>query len=669
MCGIAGFLGRGRIDAGMVTAMIDPIAHRGPDDQGVWIDSECGIALGHRRLSIVDLSPQGHQPMASEDGRYLVSYNGEIYNHSALRAELAADGRLRAWRGQSDTETLVEAIAAWGLERTLERAVGMFAFALWDRAERQLHLVRDRFGEKPLYYGWAGTHLVFASELKGVVAHPDFLNAVSRTALRLMMARACVPAPFSIYERVFKLPPGCVLTIDAGSGFPAPRDVPPTVGDADRGLLLRRYWDYAEVVQAGLADPITDEAEALALLNDALAEAVRGQAVADVPVGAFLSGGIDSSAVVAFYRKHATGAVRTFSIGFEDAAFNEADHARAVARHLGTEHHELIVTPGDALDVIPLLPAIYDEPFADSSQIPTYLVSRFARGEVTVALSGDGGDEIFGGYDRHIAVPRLWSKLEHVPAPVRAAAGGLLSRVPADAWTELTRFAPGGRRRPHFGQNVAKGLRVLGDARSAAHIHALFLDHWSGGSPVVGGDPEAAARALTLPALSSAPPAVSMMYADAMTYLPDDILAKVDRAGMAVSLEGRVPFLDHRLAAAAARVSIDLKIRGRTGKAILRELLFREVPRELFDRPKAGFAVPLGDWLRGPLRPWAEELLAPSRLSREGFLDPAIVSARWKRHLARREDATVALWSVLMFQSWNESRRAGPSPRPRGAGR
>jgi len=656
MCGIAGILTVGSVEASVLRRMIAPIAHRGPDDQGIWADPRAGIGLGHRRLSIVDLSPLGHQPMASADDRWMLSYNGEIYNHATLRAELEAEGLAPEWRGHSDTETLVACVAAWGLERTLTRAVGMFALALWDRKERILHLARDRFGEKPLYYGWTGGDFVFGSELKAIRAHPRFDNAVSRRALGLFASRTYVPAPFSIYERIYKLEPGCILTLSREAAG-RPRGAPIAEGRPEDGLRLRRYWSYLEVMRRGVADPIADEAEALERLERTLATAVGGQSVADVPVGAFLSGGIDSSTIVALYQKYSSIPVRTFSIGFEEAGFNEAEHAKAVARYLGTVHNERYVTVRETQDVIPLLPSMYDEPFADSSQIPTHLVSRFAREQVTVALSGDGGDELFAGYNRHFAAPRLWKRLQMLPRPVRALIGPPLGQLPPSVWN-----AAPGRRAPNFGAKIQKALRVAGSARSLDDVYDSFLDEWSfEASPVLGPDGQAHWPGTDVEPLPGAPDAMRMMYRDAVSYLPDDILCKVDRASMAVSLETRVPFLDHRVAELAARLPLSMKVRGGKGKHILRELLYREAPRALFERPKAGFAIPVGEWLRGPLRPWAEELLEPRRMSQEGYFDARIVARRWQEHLSGRRDSTAALWAVLMFQAWHrhepESRR------------
>ena len=650
MCGIAGLLAADGIDPPLLRRMSDVIAHRGPDDEGQWIDAEAGIGLGHRRLSIVDLSPLGHQPMHSADGRFVISYNGEIYNHAELRKELDAGGRAPegGWRGLSDTETLVEAIATLGLRPALDRAVGMFAFALWDRKERRLQLVRDRFGEKPLYYGWAGRDFLFASELKSIRVHPQFSGEIDRRALEYYAARTYVPAPLSIYRGVYKLEPGCILTVDAGGCLVAGTSAP-EVGKTRGGLSLERYWSYRDVMRAGYEQPIADRGEALGALGDVLGQAVRGQSVADVPVGAFLSGGIDSSTVVALYQKYSSMPVRTFSIGFEDAAFDEACHAKLVAEHFGTVHQAHVVTVKEAREVIPLLPSMYDEPFADSSQIPTHLVSRFAREQVTVALTGDGGDELFGGYNRHI-MARLWNNLQRVPRPLRSLAATPLAQVPGRIWSGAASLL-GPRFHPAIGSKIRKGLRVTAHARRFDDVYSSFLDEWSHEpSPVRGSTGNAGDFDLDF--AQGAPDSLRMMYCDAISYLPDDILHKVDRASMAVSLETRVPFLDHRVAAVAARIPIEMKVSGGVGKKILRELLYREAPAHLFDRPKAGFAIPVGDWIKGDLRPWAEDLLDPRAMAGEGWFDPAIVQDRWRDHLEGRRDSTPALWAVLMFQAW-----------------
>lgn len=649
MCGIAGLFTTDRVDDGLLSRMAGSLSHRGPDDQGIWSDESAGIGFAHRRLSILDLSPEGHQPMHSADGRFVICFNGEIYNHAEIREQLERAGLApeAGWRGHSDTEILVQAVAAWGIETAISKSVGMFALAIWDRKERLLHLARDRFGEKPLYYGWAGGDLVFGSELKALHCHPRFDPEIDRTALRTFAARTYIPSPRSIYRGIFKLLPGTILSISPAA-LAQPASEPPEEGDAGP-LRLRRYWNYREVVRDWLANPIEDEDEAIHLLEQALAQAIKGQSFADVPVGAFLSGGIDSSTIVALYQKYSAQPVRTYSVGFEEAGFNEAEHAKAVARHLGTVHHELYVTMAEARDVIPILPAMFDEPFADSSQIPTFLISRFARADVTVALTGDGGDELFGGYNRHVVAPRLWRGLQRMPRRLRSLAAGPLSLISPALWETLARLADG-RSRPLIGSRIQKGLKIARTASTFDDIYLNFLDEWSQEkNPVLDGT---AQTAFDLDLGEGADDATRIMYCDAVSYLPDDILTKVDRASMAVSLETRVPFLDHRVAAIAARIPLSMKIRDTEGKHILRQLLFREAPRHLFDRPKAGFAIPVGQWIRGPLRPWAEELLDPKRMAADGWFDTVIVQRRWQDHLAGRRDSTPALWAMLMFQAW-----------------
>jgi len=655
VCGIAGILSSGEPASRLIAAMGAALHHRGPDEGGTWRDADAGIGLSHRRLAIVDLSPHGHQPMQSADDRWTLCYNGEIYNHLALRRELerAGDGPAGGWRGHSDTETLLQAVAAWGLERALAAAAGMFAFALWDGRYRRLHLVRDRFGEKPLYYGWCGHDLIFASELKAIRTHPDFRGEVDRGSLALFAERNAVPAPHSIYQGIFKLMPGCILSLDRAAARHPRLDAPPE-GVDEGSLRLKRYWNYEAVVRRGLADPVEDGPAVLAEVDRVLGQAVLDQTVADVPVGAFLSGGVDSSTIVALHQRHSARPVRTFSIGFSELGYDESHHARAVARHLGTLHHEQIVTPADARDVVPLLPFIYDEPFADSSQIATFLVSRFARGAVTVALTGDGGDELFGGYNRHVQAPRLWAQLRRVPPPFRRVAGAALGRIPSGWWARGGALLPG-TRQPHFGAKIHKAVRVAGHARSLDEVYDDFLDEWSGEStPVRGAVPAARTKA----GLGSpTPDAVRIMTRDALGYLPDDILCKVDRASMAVGLETRVPFLDHRVAELAARVPLSLKIHNNQGKQVLRQLLTRHVPAALIDRPKAGFGVPVGEWLKGPLRDWAEDLLDPVAMRADGWFDQRIVERRWRDHLSGARDSTPAVWSILMFQAWVRSRQ------------
>lgn len=632
MCGIAGIFGKSAGDRSAIGRMTRSLAHRGPDDEGLWSDAEAGIALGNRRLAIVDLSPAGHAPMHSADGRFVLTFNGEVYNHAELRAELDSTGLapVAGWRGQSDTETLLQAIVAWGLDRAVERAVGMFAFALWDRHKRILQLVRDRFGEKPLYYGRAGGDLLFGSELKALRAHPGFDSPVSRQAVAAFAARGYVPAPLSIYERAFKLPPASILTARAGS-------------EPD----IRTYWSYRDLLVAGRRQPIAQADDAVDALEGALARSLAGQSIADVPVGAFLSGGIDSSTVVALYQKYSSQPVRTFTIGFAESGYDEAADAQSLARHFGTDHHQQLATVREAQDVIPLIPAIYDEPFADSSQIPTYLVSRFAREQVTVALSGDGGDELLGGYRRHFLAPRLWHQLGRVPRPLRAA-GAPLSLLPSRFWQGAAGLLPG-RTPPNAGARIQQSFKIAASATSFGDVCASLLDEWNAeSSPVIGG----VAPGFDLDAGEGASNPERIMYCDSVSYLPDDILAKVDRAAMSVSLETRIPFLDHRVAEVAARIPAELKFAGGRGKHILRLLLAREAPVGLFDRPKAGFAVPVGEWLRGPLRPWAEDLLDAKRTREQGWFDPEVVQRRWQSHLSGRRESTAAIWAILMFQAW-----------------
>ncbi len=648
--------------------MANAIRHRGPDDAGIWSDVAGGICLAHRRLSIVDLSAAGHQPMASVSGRFMLAYNGEVYNHMEMRAELQSAGAAIFWRGHSDTETLLACFEHWGVEATLKRAVGMFAIALWDLTERTLHLARDRFGEKPLYYGWAGsgadTAFVFGSELKALRAYPGFVNPVSREALALYMRFSYVPAPHSIHEHIYKLEPGCVLSIKGG--------VPPAPGHALRapathaGLTLHRWWSLAAVVESGARNQITDEAEAVQALDQRLQDAVRLQSLADVPLGAFLSGGVDSSVIVALMQKQSTRAVKTFTVGFEEAGFDESPHARAVAQHLGTDHAELFVTATEAQAVIPLLPAMYDEPFADSSQIPTHLVCRAARQQVTVALSGDAGDELFGGYNRYFWGPRIWRRLAWMPYPARQAMGAAMRAMPISGWDALSRplnsLLPGAQGIARAGEKVHKLAARLSGVRNLDDLYRNLVSEWQDPALVVKGHSGAVqepASLLTdpLPASGTGPDPLRMMYRDSMTYLPDDILCKVDRAAMATSLETRVPFLDHRVAELAWQLPLEMKIRGGQGKWALRQVLYNYVPRELIERPKAGFGIPVGQWLRGPLLAWAESLLDEKRLQSEGYFHPELIRSKWAEHKSGTRDHTASLWTVLMFQAWLENNK------------
>lgn len=649
MCGLTGFWEPGRCqhDEAAVTVrhMADALVHRGPDDAGVWVDTAAGLALGHRRLAVVDLSPAGHQPMVSASGRYAIVFNGEIYNHNELRRDLETTDHSPAWRGHSDTETLLAAVEVWGLEQTLARSVGMFALALWDSQERQLWLARDRLGEKPLYYGWQRGVLLFGSELKALRAHPAFEGEIDRGALATFFRHNYVPAPHSIYQGIRKLPPGCWLRLTEQQA--AARVWPEPVA----------YWSLKETVETGLHAPFAGtETEAAQALEERLRESISLQMLADVPLGAFLSGGIDSTTVVALMQAQSSRPVKTFAIGFHEDEYNEAQHAAAVARHLGTEHTELYVTPEQAMAVIPRLPQLYDEPFADSSQIPTFLVARLARQHVTVCLSGDGGDELFGGYNRYFWAHRLWTRLSGTPHILRRAAAAGLLTVPPDGWNRLWNaigpVLPRRLRVPNPGDKLHRLAEVL-RSNSAQMIYHHLVSHWWKPEALVLGATETT-TALSRPEvwLGVDDPRHWMMALDSFTYLPDDILVKVDRAAMGVSLETRVPMLDHRVVELAWRMPLAYKIRDHKGKWLLRQVLYRYVPRHMVDRPKQGFGVPIDHWLRGSLRDWAEDLLSERRLREEGYLDPAPVRALWAEHLSGRRNWQYLLWDVLMWEAW-----------------
>jgi len=622
------------------------IRHRGPDDAGAWVDAEAGIALGHRRLSIIDLSPAGHQPMLSSCGRFVLAFNGEIYNHLVLRSELEKSGVSPVWRGHSDTETLLAGFAAWGVEATLQRSVGMFSIALWDKVEGCLTLARDRFGEKPLYYGWVssafGQAFLFGSELKALHAYPGFDNPISRGALALFMRHCTVPAPYSIYEDVFKLQPGVILNLRK-------KDF------AGRSPSLEPYWQLTDAVHKGQSDLILDEKEAITNLEGVLRQAVAEQVVADVPLGAFLSGGVDSSTIVALIQTQSQRPVETFTVGFDDAGFDESHHALAVARHIGTNHHEIRLTSDDARLVIPLLPQLYDEPFADSSQIPTYLICQTARQNVTVAISGDGGDELFGGYNRYFWAERIWKRLAWMPSTLRMVLGNGIQVLPIEQWDALGRKLKGADAVERLGDKAYKLAYRMKTVKSLDDLYRSLVTEWPKEIDLVKG----ASHLSTLLDESNLVKGISesehrMMLWDTLTYLPDDILTKVDRAAMGVSLETRVPFLDHRVVELAWRLPLSMKIRAGQGKWALRQLLYKYVPRELIERPKAGFAIPVGQWLRGPLRGWAEALLDERRLEQEGYLNPLPIRLAWQQHLSGKFDWTTRLWTVLMFQAWLE---------------
>ncbi len=641
MCGFAGFidLARSTPEADLLAraeGMAAQLYRRGPDGDGVWADASAGLAMGHRRLAILDLSPTGHQPMVSADGRYVIAYNGEVYNFPELRAELEAGGV--AFRGSCDTEVVVEAIAAWGLEAALGRMIGMFVLALWDKAERILCLARDRLGIKPLYWGRCGDHFLFASEIKALRAHPAWTATVDRDALAAYLRFGYVPAPRSIYAGIAKLEPGTFLTLRDGD-------------EAE----IRRYWDLREITLSARArQRDMDDCEATERLDGLLRDAVKGRMAADVPLGAFLSGGVDSSTVTALMQAQSSHPVKTFSIGFSESAFDESSEAAAVARHLGTDHTELIVSPADARAVIPHLPDIYDEPFADSSQIPTYLVSRLARGQVSVALSGDGGDEIFAGYNRHRLAAGPWPRLERVPLALRRLASSSLRGLPPALWDFLFSLSPKRLRHVLTGDRMHKLATVLAGA-DGADLYGRLVSQWSDPESLVVEGAREGERIWDDPGLMRDLPELMarMRYMDTVGYLPGDILTKLDRASMAVSLETRVPLIDHRVVEFATGLPPHMLIRGQRGKWLLRQVLHRYVPEELVTRPKTGFGVPLDSWLRGPLRDWAEGLLSRSRLEEEGFFAPAPVRRAWKEHLSGRRNHQHKLWAALMFQAWH----------------
>lgn len=611
-----------------VQAMGGALAHRGPDDAGAWVDAPAGVALAHQRLSILDLSPLGHQPMASADGRYVMAYNGEVYNFAALRAELEPLGH--SFRGHSDTEVLLAAIVQWGLEATLARSNGMFAIALWDREERCLWLARDRVGKKPLYYGWAGQTLVFGSELKALWQHPDFDNDIDRDALTLLLRLDYIPAPHSIHQRCFKMMPGRVLRLDAQSvaaGAAAHRPE----------QAQRPYWDARAQMQQALAIPFQGSLEqAEERLDALLRDAVALRMVADVPVGVFLSGGTDSSLVAALMQAQSSTPVHSFSIGFSDSHHDEAPLARELARHLGCDHTELYVSGADALAVVPQLPAMFDEPFADASQVPTALVARLARQGVTVALSGDGGDELFFGYTRYTRALRNWQMLGRVPAPLRRWMGAR-----AAAQGEASRAG-----------GVAALLAEAG-ARGIGDVYRNRISRWRDPAAAVIGAREAGSfYDLADPLHGAGTPADAMMLADFVSYLPDDLLCKVDRTTMAVSLEARAPLLDWRVAEFAWSLPLSFKRGEDTSKVLLKRVLGRYVPQTMVHRPKRGFGAPVSQWLKGDLRPWADDLLQPARLEREGVFAASAVQPLWQQFLAGQRKWHTHLWNVLMFQAW-----------------
>ncbi|HIE64818.1 MAG: asparagine synthase (glutamine-hydrolyzing) [Nitrospira sp.] len=632
MCAIAGFLdlsrrmGRGELEE-ISLRMVDTLVHRGPDGRGVWVDPEAGISLGHRRLAVIDLSSEGHQPMLSACGRYVVVYNGEIYNFKSLRIELERLGD--RFRGHSDTEVMLASIRRWGLKEALQRFNGMFAFALWDRQERQLYLVRDRLGEKPLYYGWSGNTFLFGSELKSLCAYPGFCGEINRDALALYYRHNYIPTPYSIYKDIYKLPPGEMLTLSFSDERFLPNPTP--------------YWSFKEVAESGMQRPFEGTAEeAIDSLETLLMDSIKLRMESDVPLGVFLSGGIDSSTIAALMQVQSTRPVKTFTIGFYEQGYNEADRAKAIAQHLGTAHTELYVTPEEAMAIIPDLSTFYDEPFSDSSQIPTILVSKLARRHVTVSLSGDGGDELFSGYPRYFIGQRVCGKIGCIPRQWRGGIGRVLRRIGALPLLSSDR------------------LQRLGEIMSVEEEEKMYremVSHVTRPTDFVLGSSEPPTVFSDSRAWIDSPDLIHrMMYLDTRTYLPDDILAKVDRASMGVGLEARVPMLDHRLVAFAWTLPMSLKIHRGEGKQPLRKILGKYIPRKLFEHPKMGFGVPIDVWLRGPMREWAESLLDEKRLREEGILNPESIRTKWLEHRSEKRNHHYFLWNVLMFQAWLEKR-------------
>jgi asparagine synthase (glutamine-hydrolysing) len=648
MCGLTGYWQRGGgLDDGampLVERMANTLRHRGPDDGRTWVDRQAGVALGFRRLAIVDLSPAGAQPMESPSGRYAICYNGEIYNAESLRPELTPS--VGNWRGHSDTEVMLAAFDHWGIERTLPRLAGMFAMAIWDRRERRLSLVRDRLGKKPLYWSLIGNTIIFGSELRALRAHPAFVGEIDRDALALYLRHACYPSPFTVYRNVKQLQPGHRVDIGVSG---EPRIAP--------------YWRLADEVVAGWDAPFTGgDEEAVDALREVLGTAVRERLVSDVPLGAFLSGGYDSSAVVALMQAVSSRPVRTFSIGFADEGYNEARYAKAVASHLGTDHTEFYLTSADMLGVIPELPNIYDEPFADSSQVATFTVSRLARRHVTVALTGDGGDELFAGYNRYVHADKFARIFRAIPRPLRSLGAAAVVAIPQSKWDAAFRVLPEGSRPRTPGDKLHKLASVATLEEDGSYQR--LISQWPHPELIALGsrEPEPAG---SVPDQNGVVPSFveRMRYWDTLGYLPNDILVKVDRASMAVSLEARAPLLDHRVVRFAWSLPSRFNIRSGQQKWLLRQLLYRYVPRALVDRPKSGFMVPLERWLRGPLRPWAENLLSEKHLKDTGAFDPVPVRAALAEHLSGRRDRHYALWTILMFEAWADLYKAAPEIR------
>lgn len=662
MCGLSGIVRCGETigDAQLfdaITGMNEALHHRGPDDFGTWMDREDNIALGHRRLAIIDLSEKGKQPMESACSRYVIVYNGELYNFKSMRKDLEGEGVII--EGSSDTAVLLAAIVHWGLRSAIEKSHGMFSFALWDRVNKILSLVRDRLGEKPLYYGYSGKSFLFGSELKALASHPEWDGELDRNVLTLQLRHGYIPGPYSIYKGIYKLPPACILSVHLDH-IRKQREIRPNVKKTvchEPGPV--GYWSAREVAEAGVSDRMScSDTEIRDELDSLLSATVRNQMISDVPLGAFLSGGVDSSLVVALMQAQSSHPVKTFTIGFHEERFNEAGYAKQVANHLGTDHTELYLTSKEAMDVIPELPDFYDEPFSDPSQIPTYLVSRLARSQVTVALSGDGGDELFAGYDRYFWALSIWNSIHRLPLGARSILANILQGVPTHTWDKALPVIYALLPARFKLQQPGEKLNKLGDLLKQQEFVSMYrrlISNWAQPEHVVVGATEPA----TVMTDRNHWPGLSdhieiMQYMDTVSYLPDDILVKLDRASMNVSLESRVPLLDHKIVEFAWRVPRAMMVKNKTGKTILKSLLYKYIPRELVERPKMGFGLPIGDWLRGGMREWAEELLDPMRLKQDGVLDPTLVRSKWLEHRDGQRNWEYELWNILMFQAWHQ---------------
>ncbi len=662
MCGFTGILGdltKRELDKS-IYKMTDSLNHRGPDDGGTWIGGAGKIALGHRRLSIIDLSLAGHQPMVSLCGRYIIALNGEIYNHTNLRDKLNnfCDHAI-VWNGHSDTETILAAISQWGLEETLQMITGMFSFALWDVQSSNLSLVRDRFGDKPLYYGWSEDSFVFGSELKAIRKYHKFNASIDRNVLSVYMRHMYIPAPYSIFKDIYKLEPGCILKISLSSASLIQKEAP-FAPFKSKGMSIHRWYSLRDSIKNNSGSMIFNEKDAIDLIDTVLSKSIKSQLVSDVPVGAFLSGGIDSSLVVSLMQKQSANPVKTFTVGFSESEFNEAEQAKEIAKYLGTDHREFYVTPEDLIAVIPKLSKIYDEPFADSSQIPTYIISKKAREHVSVILSGDGGDELFGGYNRYFWSRRVWRYVSWIPKYARFFIGNVIGMIPVrfiNIIGSIINSLPYVDNRVHrLGDKMHKLSSRFKSVDSLKDLYMSLVSEWQNPDEVVIGSNEPHTllkREINMPISSKHE--LEMMYLDTISYLPDDILCKVDRASMSVGLETRIPMLDHRLFELAWRIPLSMKIRNGKGKWALRQVLYKYIPSELVDRPKAGFGIPIGEWLRGPLYEWSNNLLSETRLRSDGYFNVISIRKRWDEHMSGQRDWTHSLWAVLMFNMWLDS--------------